>query len=185
MHYEVEMKFPAPDAADLERRLAEFGATLSAEKAETDVYFAHPARDYAQTDEALRLRRKGDEFFITYKGPKIDSTTKTRQEIEIPLATDEPGFQAWFALLGSLGFRAAGQVKKRRRKAQIPWQGRMVEGSLDEVEQVGAYFEIELIADAEGLDAARASLRTLANALRLPAGERRSYLELVLEAQGR
>ena len=31
----------------------------------------------------------------------------------------------------------------------VPWQGRMVEVSLDEVEGVGQYVELELTADAE------------------------------------
>ncbi len=153
MRYEVEMKFPVADLAALEGRLRGLGAAISAPQPEVDVYFAHPARDFAQTDEALRLRRKGEKFFITYKGPKIDATTKTRREIELPLATDEAGFQAWFGLLEALGFTAAGEVRKSRRKAKIDWQGRTVEGSLDEVERLGTFVELELIAEAEDLDA--------------------------------
>ncbi len=86
MPYEVEMKFPAADLAELESRLAGLGATIAAPQSEVDVYFAHPARDFAKTDEALRIRRKGSLNFITYKGPKIDAATKTRREIELPLS---------------------------------------------------------------------------------------------------
>ena len=59
MRYEVEMKFRVADRAALESRLVELGATISVAQAEVDVYFAHPARDFARTDEALRIRRKG------------------------------------------------------------------------------------------------------------------------------
>ena len=50
-----------------------------------DCYYAHPVRDFAASDEALRLRQVGENNYITYKGPKLDTTTKTRREIEISL----------------------------------------------------------------------------------------------------
>ncbi len=183
MKYEVEMKFPAADLAVLEGRLSGLGAAISAPQPEVDVYFAHPARNFAQTDEALRLRRKGGSFFITYKGPKIDAATKTRREIELPLAADETGFQAWFGLLEALGFAAVGEVRKSRRKAKIDWQGRTVEASLDEVERLGTFVELELIAEADGLDAARVCIASLAERLGLAGSERRSYLELLMKRQ--
>ena len=49
---------------------------------QVDRYFAHPCRDFARTDEALRLRRDGDDVAITWKGPRIDAATKTRRESE-------------------------------------------------------------------------------------------------------
>jgi adenylate cyclase class 2 len=183
MAYEVEMKFPAGDRATLETRLAELGATIAALQSERDVYFAHPARDFAATDEALRIRRKGSANFITYKGPKIDATTKTRREIDLPLPPGEQTAQAWTDLLEALGFTAVGEVCKSRRKARVDWQGRSVEVSLDQVDGLGVYVELELIAEADGLDAARANIVSLAEALGLKGSERRSYLEL-LRARG-
>jgi adenylate cyclase, class 2 len=183
MAYEVEMKFPAADLAALEARIAQLGAKIAAPQAETDVYFAHPARDFAKTDEALRIRRKGSANFITYKGPKIDAATKTRREIDLPLPPGEPTAQAWTDLLAALGFTPAGEVRKARRKAHVAWQGHEVEISLDEVVGLGAYVELELIAEADGLDAARANILSLAESLGLKDTERRSYLEL-LRAKG-
>ena len=49
---------------------------------QVDTYFSHPARDFAATDEALRIRSIDQENFVTYKGPKLDATTKTRREID-------------------------------------------------------------------------------------------------------
>jgi adenylate cyclase class 2 len=210
MSYEVEMKFPVPDRAALESRLAALGATIAAPQSEVDVYFAHPARDFAKTDEALRIRRKGDcpnfrghrgeavvgengtvpfdakgsSNFITYKGPKIDAATKTRREIDLPLPPGEQAAQAWTDLIEALGFTPAGEVCKSRRKAQVDWQGRSVEVSLDEVDRLGAYVELELIAKADGLDAARANIISLAEALGLEGSERRSYLELLRAKNG-
>ena len=124
MPYEVELKFPVPDLPGFSQKLADQAVPISAAQQEIDLYFAHPARDFAQTDEALRLRRKGDTNHITYKGPKIDATTKTRREIELPLGPGSESLAAWTALLEAVGFRPVGEVRKFRRKATVAWQGR-------------------------------------------------------------
>jgi adenylate cyclase, class 2 len=134
------------------------------------------------------LRRKDDSCFITYKGPKIDAATKTRHEIDLPLATDEEGFQAWFSLLDALGFSVVGEVRKSRRKAHIAWQDQYVEVSLDSVERLGTFVELELIVEFEieteatpALNTAKKCILALAESLGLSGSERRSYLELLLE----
>jgi adenylate cyclase, class 2 len=181
MRYEVEQKFPVTDLANLEKRLRDLGATISAPQTEADLYFAHPARDFRQTDEALRIRHKGEKNFVTYKGPKIDSTTKTRHEIDLSVPAGGEAASHWQALFEALGFQPVAEVRKSRRKAQIPWLGREVEGSLDEVEGVGSYFELELIADSTDLEPAKSCLASLAENLGLRESERRSYLELLQE----
>lgn len=177
MKYEVEQKFRADHHAVV-AGLESLGVQWSQERLERDTYYAHPARDFAATDEALRIRRVGSSCYITYKGPKVDTTTKTRRELELPIAADQA--DAWTELLDALGFRPAGEVRKRRRKANVDWQHRLVEVSLDDVDGLGTFVELELVADDEGLDAARACLASLAARLGLSGSERRSYLELVL-----
>ena len=130
-------------------RLAALGAGVSAAEEEVDLYFAHPQRDFAATDEALRLRQKGVQGYITYKGPKIDATTKTRREIELPLGEAAGAVAAWRGLLEVLGFRGVAEVRKSRRKALVSWQDRQVEVSLDVVEGLGTFVELELMADSE------------------------------------
>lgn len=99
MNYEVEQKFWVDDLRAVERELAQLGVRLGEVIEQVDCYFAHPARDFAETDEALRIRRSGSDCFLTYKGPKIDATTKTRQEIEIPLPQGEGAARQHFLLL--------------------------------------------------------------------------------------
>jgi adenylate cyclase, class 2 len=179
MSYEVEMKFPVADMTVVETRLTELGAAISACQTEVDIYFSHPGRDFAQTDEALRIRRKGPRNFVTYKGPKIDQTTKTRREIDLPLPPNEETAQAWVELFEALGFSPVGEVYKSRRKARVAWQGRNVEVSLDEVEGLGHFVELELVVEPDDLEAAKACIISLADALGLAGSERRSYLELL------
>jgi adenylate cyclase, class 2 len=180
MRYEVEMKFPVSDMAALEARLVGLDAMISGRQEEVDAYFAHPAREFAKTDEALRIRRKGIANFITYKGPKIDAATKTRHEIDLPPPPGEDVVSAWTGLLEPLGFRIVGEVRKSRRKAEVDWQDRRVEVSLDEVEGLGRFIELELIVDSTDLDAAKGCIMSLAENLGLEGSERRSYLELTI-----
>ena len=181
MQYEVEQKFPVADPSAIEQKLASLGATVSGRKIEIDHYFAHPSRDFAATDEALRVRRADRSNYLTYKGPKVDATTKTRREIEVPLPQDEEHVAGWESILEALGFTPVGEVCKYRRKAYVPWQGRQIEVSLDDVVDVGTFVELELLAEEQEVDAAKASIKSLADALELAGSERRSYLELLLE----
>lgn len=84
--YEVEQKYPLSDVAAVEAALARLGATWHGTVEQVDRYFNHPCRDFAATDEALRLRRTGEALAITWKGPRLDATAKTRRELELPLA---------------------------------------------------------------------------------------------------
>jgi adenylate cyclase class 2 len=181
--YEVEQKFPVAEMAALEAKLAALGVTLSGPQSEVDHYYAHPARDFAATDEALRIRRTDRGSYLTYKGPKIDATTKTRREIEISLWTEESKVAALEGLLEALGFAPVAEVCKHRRKAIISWQARPVHAALDDVLDVGTYVELELVAEDEEVESAKACIASLAEHLGLTGSERRSYLELLLEGR--
>jgi len=190
--YEVEQKFRVADPVVLEAALIGLAARFRDPVEQVDRYFAHPCRDFVKTDEALRLRRVGDEVAVTWKGPRIDSAAKTRRELELALAAVPPlpggprGGQAtldrWTDLLEALGFRRVRDVAKRRRAARVPWQGTEVEVALDRVEGVGEFVELELQAAAGEVPLATACIESLAAALGCGAQERRSYLELVIAA---
>src|SRR5205085_570940 len=114
-----------------------------------DQYFNHPARDFGRTDEALRLRRVGDQNFITYKGPKIDAATKTRRELELPLPSGSDVGGRFSELLLTLGFISAGTVFKVRHPGILAWSGGQVEVALDEVTDLGSFIELEISASDE------------------------------------
>ena len=84
--YEVELKYRVADGRAIEDRLAGRGACWHGTTEQVDRYFNHPSRDFAVTDEALRLRSTAAGVAITWKGPRLDATAKTRREIELPLA---------------------------------------------------------------------------------------------------
>lgn len=68
--FEIEMKFKAEPTADLRTRLATLGGVFEGVQLHCDRYYNHPARDFAQTSEALRIRRVDGVPMITYKGPR-------------------------------------------------------------------------------------------------------------------
>jgi adenylate cyclase class 2 len=178
---EVEMKFPIADLAPLEKQLNQLGADAGTSSIEVDHYFNAPDRDFAKTDEALRIRQIGERNFLTYKGPKLDAQTKTRTELEIPLGDGEAVAAQIRNLLMALGYRPAGTIRKQRRTGHLNYSGIPVEICLDQVDGVGTYVELETIVPDQELDSARRQIQALAQKLGLANSERRSYLELWLE----
>ena len=181
MNYEVEQKHRVVDVAALTALLAQRGVPLEPAIAQSDQYFAHPARDFAKTDEALRIRTSDRKSFVTYKGPKLDIVTKTRRELELPLNEQDANGSQFAELLAALGFRPVATVRKQRRIFRIEHAGQHVEGSIDEVDGVGTFVELELISDEANLEAAKQVIRELAAELDLGPTERRSYLGMLLE----
>jgi adenylate cyclase, class 2 len=185
MRYEVEQKHRVADVEPLIARLAERSVALNPPTSQSDQYFAHPCRDFAMTDEALRIRSVGGASFVTYKGPKLDTTTKTRREIELPLDPADADGSQFAELLAAIGFVPVAKVRKQRRAFQLRHGGFEIHGALDDVDGVGMFVELELLADDATLDEAKSAIRVLAGELELGPIERRSYLEMLLERQRR
>ena len=210
--YEVEQKYRLTDPVAFAQALAEGNVEWTRETREEDTYFRHPTRDFRQTDEALRVRLQavralsksevpepmecltgngfpfptGDEWavraFITYKGPKLRRSSKTREELELPLVTDAERLPQWKALLQVLGFQPVTPVRKVRRKAWLEWQGARVEISRDWVQNIGEFAELEIVVkEQEEIPEAEQKILVLAQKLHLGDVEMKSYLELVLE----
>lgn len=179
--FEVEMKFHMPaDRSRVLQRLAEFGAVPADDVAQADRYFNHPARDFAQTDEALRIRSIGDSNVVTYKGPKIGTTTKTRLEIEPALGDGPHNAEQFAEVLVALGFRPVATVNKRRQSYDLQRNGRAFEVCIDRVDRVGDFIEIETSAERSGLPEAQQAVRSLADEFQLQDEVRRSYLSMLL-----
>jgi adenylate cyclase class 2 len=180
MRYEVEQKHRLPEVGAFITRLSARGAALEPATEQIDRYFAHPCRDFARTDEALRIRTSGGLSIVTYKGPKLGSMAKTRQEIDVPLDRADTDGSRLAELLFALGFVPAATVRKHRRAFVIQANGRRVAGAVDDVDGLGTFVELELITDDAGLDAAQRLITSLAEELDLGPPERRSYLEMLL-----
>jgi adenylate cyclase class 2 len=181
---EVEMKFRVDHGQVLQERLRAAATQPPKRQLEVDHYFNAPDRDFARTDEALRLRQVGENNCLTYKGPKLDALTKTRTEIEVSLPDGSEAVRDMTALLQALGYRPVAVVRKTRTLYRLESQGYPVTVSLDEVEGLDLHVELEILAPEQQQEAARQAVLSLASRLGLSAGERRSYLELWLARRG-
>jgi len=167
---EVEVKARCgPDVLD---KILAMGAVLKGIEHHHDIYFNSPNRDFRRTDEALRIRIKEGGARLTYKGPKLDSRTKSR--LELTVVVKDP--TAMEKILAELGFRPSGEVRKRRTKYTLG----EVTFALDDVDGLGSFLEIEAPAEDDWADKQE---KVLAILQRLGQGEsiRKSYLELLEE----
>jgi len=174
---EIEVKSRLDDRRFLERELGRMGARRIDDAVESDVYYNHPLRDFAQTDEALRIRVSKGRSSLTYKGPKLDKKSKSREEIIISIEDAKKTEE----ILLKLGFRKVAGVRKRRRV--FVW-GRF-EICVDRVAGLGDFFEIEAVAPKKGYEKVRDEALELLVKLGGKEPERRSYLEMLLPKQDR
>ncbi len=180
--YEVEYKAVLKDRTACEERLAKLGAERTGVVRQQDEYFNHPCRDFAHTDEALRIRTADSQTVVTYKGPKIHATAKTRREIEFPLA-DQTDADCRQCLI-ELGFRPVAIVQKTRSLWQLSLHNVEFEIALDQVEQVGLYIELEVKTQTCSIEQAQRAAEQLAQSLELGPAIHQSYLEMLLEHRG-
>jgi len=163
--YEVEIKVPA-DVDAVRDRLREAGAERVDARRQRDAYYDAPHRDFAETDEALRVRREtplpdgigveseassnadsaAETTKLTYKGPLLDEGSKTRTEHETGVDDGE----AMAGVLSGLGFEPAAVVEKHREF----WSFAGFTVALDSVDGVGEFVEIEREVDDEDAIAA-------------------------------
>jgi adenylate cyclase class 2 len=194
--FEVEIKVPA-DVDAVRDRLRDAGAERVDARRQRDEYYDAPHRDFAETDEALRMRREtplpdgigssdgttagGDSPVppettkLTYKGPLLDEASKTRAEHETEVS-DAAGAAG---VLSGLGFEPAATVVKRREF----WAFDGFTVTLDAVDGLGEFVEIERsVADESAIEAVRDDALAALDRLGLDGDEqvRTSYLGLLL-----
>ena len=189
---EIEMKFRVANAAEYERLISEtLGASFGAPTVESDVFFTNEALGFPNEGKSLRIRRRGNYLAATFKGPRLDSQTKTREEIELTLVDERPELSEenarrvdearanWIRFYERLGFSQYGVVTKRRRRASTEYGGRQFEITLDEIDGLGVFTELEVSAEKDEFADARAVVMLLAQKLGLRETVTSSYLSMV------
>lgn len=142
---EVEIKVKIDNPVLIRSKLEKLSCIHSDCQIHRDTYYnaidSICARDFAKTDEALRIRRIGEISFLTYKGPKIDMLSKSRKEIEIEIKDTKSADE----ILTALGFTQVMTVIKNRDIFRLD----NYEISLDTVKGLGDFLEIETTAEFE------------------------------------
>ncbi len=175
--FEVEIKYRVSSLASIREAVSGIASPLGVSE-EEDHYFNHPCRDFAATDEAVRIRLHGDgETIITYKGPRLGSVGKTRAEINIKV----DDFNNAVEFLRRLGFSEVISIRKRREIYTVD----KYTIYLDDAGDLGSFVEVETMVSSEQLTDAMAKdvLRFSQEKLGLAPSqiEPRTYLELAME----
>lgn len=175
---EVELKFRIASVEEFERKLLSLGpCQFVGECRTTDTYFNHPARNFAVTDECLRLRVSDDISSLTWKGASTDSSAQVRKEIEFALQTAASSDA--MDLLTALSFETVAAVCKTRRVFEYSFEDRAVQICLDQVDDLGEFVELELMSEQETRETLDC-LKRLSCELSLIEIESKTYLELLL-----
>ncbi len=172
---EIEIKVKIDNKDEIIEKLKKLGFKFIKKKFQEDIYFNGSNRDFKKTDEALRIRDDNGTFFITYKGPKLDNISKTREEIEVKIEDKEK----MRLILKKLGFKEVPPIRKIR---EIYKRGDII-ASIDNVEGLGIFLELEKsISDSEitKKDEILNELLDLLKSLNISKDKiiRKSYLEL-------
>ncbi len=188
---EVEVKIPIENRKSIEEALRRIGAQKLNSETQVDAYFDHPARSFQETDEALRLRSRypdvdGNEpdntiplpYELTYKGPKLESRSKSRVELSVHISNIDSAR----SILESLGFKHVATISKRR----VFYTVDSITVSVDDVDDVGLFLELErVVTSKRDMNPALNMIFNLIERLGLDSNSsiRTSYLELFLQGE--
>lgn len=168
----IEVEVKARCTPDTEDKIIAMGAQLVGVENHLDRYFNSPVRNFAKSDEALRIRVKESGAFLAYKGPKLDEETKSREEMTVTVNDAEMVEN----ILKALGFIESGVVRKRRTKYALG----SATLAFDEVDNLGTFLEVELSGGEDWSFQKKIALDIM-DQLGLKESIRKSYLEMLIE----
>lgn len=192
---EVEIKIRISDPVSMRKKFISNQGSYKFSLKHEDTYYNMPKglRDFKKTDEALRLRKsikfdrsiKSDntkpDYFLTYKGKKIDTLTKTREEIDVKIEN----IDAMKKLFELLGFQEILTVIKERELFLFQYKNYKIEALIDYLPALSQYFiEVEYLSDfREEIKKSREILFEFLGLFGMHKEDsiKKSYLELILE----
>lgn len=146
---EIEIKLPIRSREIVKKELLAMGFREGACCREEDLYYNSACHDVVKRDEALRIRKSTDlstgvcRAQINFKGKKMDQVSMSRREYETGI--EDP--KRMHEILTGIGFYPVAGVKKER---QYLCRGNMT-ACLDQVEDLGSFLELEVLAEDESL----------------------------------
>ena len=177
---EVEVKVPVKNRILIEDALLQMGFAKGDLVKESDFYFDSSLHKLKDNDMALRVRMcenltvGSTEHTMTFKGPKMDTISMTRKELEMNIEDTGIGKE----ILISLGYEPVPPVIKLRQH----FHRKQITACLDQVERLGEFLELEIVvSQAQKKDAALNEILSLLQALEYKPEEiiRTSYLSMI------
>ena len=191
---EVEIKVRILDPDLIRKKLEKNQGSYKFSLIHEDTYYNMPKglRDFKQTDEALRLRKsvrfdknkenpKKVEYYLTYKGEKIDAVSKTREEIDLQIED----IAKMGELLNLLGFQEVLTVNKERDLFELKFKNNKFEALIDYIPILNQHFlEVEYLSETKDeIERVRNILFDFLSSIGIQKIDSitKSYLELIIE----
>jgi adenylate cyclase class 2 len=130
--------------------LKKIKATIKDELIEKDLYFSTPTSSTVEKGSIIRVREdinQNDEkkIILSYKSPNVvREGVETREEIEVQVLSDVPSLTK---LLGKIDLKPLVAVRKRRVEYSLVYKGIHFTVTLDSVDTLGSFVEIELMSN--------------------------------------
>lgn len=182
--FEIELKasIRRERLDDLRKRITELGGTRIGVFRQVDVYLNHPCRDFAKTDEALRIRDHNGKVELTYKGARVHEDCKCRVEKTIEVKSS---INDMLEFLSYLGFSKVFEIVKNREIYSVNRKGYMINICLDDVLDLGFFVEVELFSAENAINESINVLKSVLRDLGLTGPYiTKSYLEILLDKRG-
>ena len=130
--------------------LGKMQATIKDELIEKDLYFSIPTSSTVEKGSIIRVRedtkQNGErKIILSYKSPNVlREGVETREEIEVQVLSDVPSLTR---LLGKIDLKPLVPVTKRRVEYSLTYKGVHFTVTLDNVDSLGSFVEIELMSE--------------------------------------
>ncbi|MEO0293997.1 MAG: class IV adenylate cyclase [candidate division WOR-3 bacterium] len=133
---EIEVKFLEIDVKEIERRLIEIGAKKVFEGELNSIYFDFVDRLLEKEGKILRLRKKGEKTYLTYK--KVIDTKKAKVMEEFELEVSD------FILISKI-FEGIGLVPLYEfRSYRTSYQLNEIKFEIDQYHEIPPFLEVEV-----------------------------------------
>ena len=141
---EVEVKVKINNLDEVEKKFNRIGVVFSDVVVQEDYVYTRPKvasnmDSIVKNENILRIRKAKGKIIFTLKRPQDESLNKIEKELEI---SDDAQMRD---ILEYLGYVKAIEVKKKREIGKYE----DYEISLDEVEDLGTFFEVEAMVEME------------------------------------
>ncbi len=108
---EVEIKSRVNNPVVLIQEILKRGAVFKDEKYQHDILLDPPHKDFAKSDQVLRIRNVNGTWKLDYKSARFDKETQSRRELSLKIE-DGKQLRDVFMLMD---FKVVGEIEKKRK----------------------------------------------------------------------
>lgn len=147
---ELEASFVLPNGFDeLLNIIEKENFKFDSDNTEEDTYYTDEEETFVKQRICLRTRKKNDSFLeLTYK-PKTDDKTEQYGKREVNINLNTKDYEDMGFILESLGYKRYIRFKKLRKTYTKNIDGTEYNVMLDEIEGVGKFVELEILANTK------------------------------------